>query len=148
MIELIENILRDDGYKFLKFLSVPGDVIRLERFVPRYLLLRVPHYFEVDECVDDVLGVVSTEVLFPVCGPVDVTGADGRVRKFFFVHRLYGRSVSDCVRLGVEACGVAGREVRHGFVRSLPAGVEDGRVAFGVSVHSAEWMAESCVAVR
>lgn len=147
MIEVAEKVVREDGYEFLKLLSVSGDEIRLERFLPAYILKYRPWEISVVQKNDDVLGVVVTEVLWPVLGPVFLVGADGAARKFFCVHRRYGRSVSDCVRLAVEGWRFAGRVARHGFVRSLPAGVEEGREALGVSIHSAEWMMNDAVAV-
>lgn len=147
MIQVAEKVLRDDGFEYLKLLSVSGDEIRLERFLPAYILRFCGRWVEVVQKTDDVLGVVVTEVLWPVLGPVFLVGADGAARKFFCVHRRYGRSVSDCVRLAVEGWRFAGRVPRVGFVRSLPAGVEDGREALGVSIHSAEWMMNDVVAV-
>lgn len=147
MIQLVENLLKHDGYKYLKLWSVAGDEIKLERLIPAYVLKYTPHYIEVQEKKDDVLGLITTEIIWPVLGRVNVL-CDGKMNEYFMVHRSYGKSVSDCVRLAVEGSAIAKRTPAHGFVKRLPAGVEDGREVFGVAVHEAEWMTSDCVAVR
>jgi len=149
MIKVVENILRDDGMKFVKVVSSLDVKIPLGKFVPGYLVKYVPHYIHAAQAVNDELGIMTTVFEFPMLGPVDVVQGDGELKKFFVVHRRYGRSVSDCVRIGMDGwLHGTGYHAQFGYVRSLPSGVECGREAFGVMVFEAEWMLSDCVAVR
>lgn len=137
-MNVIKRVLRNDGYLYL--LLEAGGAIRLERLVPHYLIRRFPELIHVNE------GGREVEVVYPFMGSAQFKL--GRTwREFFVTHRLYGETVRDCVRLGVEAWRFVRKEPAGAFIARLPGGVEDGTEVSGIHLFAAEWMVLDCVAV-
>jgi hypothetical protein len=148
MIEVVENVLGHDGIKFVKVLSSVGEKIHFRRFVPVYLLKQCPQVVEAAQSVDQGLGIVTTEIRYPICGHEKIEVGDGDIRDFVVVNFRYGTRVSDCIRLGVEGFWIGTKRApEQAFVGKMPKSAEDGVEVHGVQLFEAEWMMESCVAV-
>ncbi len=153
MIDIVENVFKDDGVKFMKILSSGNENINLKNYVPFYLIKHAPKMIHVEQILDFKLMKIITEISWPVLGPVDIERLG--TRRYFFVHRYYGSRISECVRIGADGWnfgrGVNADGVRQkaelAFVRKLPAGIENGVDVYGCRLFEAEWMMPGCVAV-
>lgn len=152
MCELMSKQLLRDGMMALVFRHDEVNAPKLERHLPRAVLRQFAGLVVVRQFLDGQ--GLRTDVLYPVLNMVQVRLVGGW-REFVFIHRVYGTGVRDCVRLGVEAWGIAegrGRKAEGGldlnaFVQKLPNGVESGTEVFGVHLFAAEWMCANAVAV-
>lgn len=153
MLKMVQNEVLRDGLHVMKFHHSADDLPRLERYGVAYLLKRFPNVFSVRSAALDS-GGRETLVTFPACNMVWVR-LGGGWRRFFFVHRVYGTGVRDCVRLGLEAwrfvdaerLAVEGCDSLAAFVEVLPRSVENGVEVCGLHLFEEEWMPSNCVAV-
>ena len=146
MCELISKRLLHDGMMSLMFRHDEMSAPKLERHLPHFVLRKFSGYVQVKQIHDGE--ILRTDVLYPYLGMCQVR-LEGGWREFIVIHRIYGKGLSDCVRLGVEAWGKAknaGVEIRA-FVKVLPKGVESGVEVNGIHLFQAEWMMRDAVAV-
>lgn len=158
MIEIIENTLRSNGMRCIKIIHSRDVKVRPSLVVPKYIQEHCPWMVNGSQVED--LGIMQATFEYPVMEPVRL----GKPwKQFFFVHKVYGVGIRDCVRLGVEAWAFgAKQEADLAFVRKLPKGVEDGAmINLGaiyraptsgeackeIHLFEAEWMMTDCVAV-
>lgn len=164
--EVILNQVREDGMRMIRVRH--EGALRLGRYVPAYLTTpstpsgATRHLPQMREIAEFGGGRV-TEITYPILGVVMVKVGNGW-RELFFVHRVYGTGLRDCIRLGVDAWMTAAKRTPGtAFVRRLPEGVEsgtpipvpspilEGRQNGGreleLLVFEAEWMPEKVVAV-
>lgn len=142
-MKLIKNVVSEKGIRQVVVNALGGEDVRVEMFVPRYLL----DWAQVQSTLLE--GGRSVAISWPVMGPQDVYVADGLRRTYFMVNKVYGSGVRECTRLAVEGWRVGTKsEAQYAFVRRLPPGVTDGFETQGVLLFEADWMLLNCVAVR
>lgn len=146
MQEIIINELTHDGMRRIKIIGdVEISAARYQVLVPVEALSRlvcVPGY-------DDLLGLFSLEMTFPVYGPYEVfyQGPKG-FRRFMFVNFAYAERVSNCIELArTEFCARTHFAPRDAYVRDLPKGAELWMDVHGCILQAAEWMPAQCIAV-
>jgi hypothetical protein len=98
---------------------------------------------------DELLGIFSLEITWPVYGPWEVAYlSPKKFRRFMFVHFAYGERVSNCMEMARDEffarTHFAPRDV---YVQELPKGAEIGMDVHGCILQVAEWMPAQCVAV-
>ena len=143
-MKLIKNVVSEKGIRQVVVNVLGGEDVRVEMFVPRYLL----DWAQV-QAMPAAEGGRSVAISWPVMGPQDVLIADDVRRTYFMVNKVYGIGVRECVRVAVEGWRVGTKsEAQYAFVRRLPPGVTDGFETQGVLLFEADWMLLNCVAVR
>lgn len=145
MQKMTVNELQHDGWRRLRFVSDAVidyyPYLRLVPSVAREHLVTNPGQ-------DELLGLFSLEMLYPVYGPFDfMIHSPKKFRRLMFVHTIYAKRVSECIDLAkVEFfCGTRFKP-EYAFVQLLPRGAEDGMDVHGCILLAAEWMPASCVA--
>lgn len=145
MRKMTVNELQRDGWRRLK---IVGDaVIDAEPFLGLVPLAARQHLVTTPGH-DDLLGLFSLEMLYPVYGPYPVM-IHGRkkFRRLMFVHHVYARRVSECIEMArVEFFAGVRFAPMFAFVQSMPRGAEDGMDVHGCILLTAEWMPADCVA--
>ncbi len=145
MRKMTINELTHDGWRRLK---IVGDaVIDVEPYM-RLVPLAAREHMVTNHGQDDLLGLCSLEMLYPVYGPFDfMIHSHKKFRRLMFVHTIYAKRVSECIDLAkVEFyCGTRFKP-GYAFVQKLPRGAEDWMDVHGCVLLEAEWMPSSCVA--
>jgi len=145
MQKMTINELTHNGWRRLK---IVGDaMIDVERFM-RHVPLAARGHLVTNAGRDDLLGLFTLEMLYPVYGPYQVMiPGPKKFRTLMFVHRTYAARVSECVDLArVEYFAGARFAPMYAYVQNLPSGAEDGMVVHGCIFLAAEWMPADCVA--
>lgn len=139
------NNLSPDGMRRMKIIGdAEIQTAKYEVLIPaeaRPLAVFVPG-------CDDVLGLFSLEITFPVYGPCDVFyHGPKKFRRLMFVNFAYAARVSDCIELArAEYFARTHYAPGYAFVQSLPEG-KDGELIHDCVLLSAEWMPARCVAI-
>lgn len=146
MKEITINELTHDGMRRVKIIGdVAINAAQYQHLIPLAARDRVAY---APSC-DDLLGIFSLEMTWPVYGPWDVTYlSPKKFRRFMFVHFAYAERVSQCIELARDAFFIGTRyKPGYVYVASMPKGVEDGKEVHGCLLFEAEWMPANCVAV-
>ncbi len=140
------NELTHDGMRRMKIIGDKEiNVAQYQPLIPaeaRPQAVYVPGY-------DDLLGLFSLELKFPVYGPCEVRnyGPKG-FRRLMFVHFAYAERVSSCIELAwTEFFARTHFVPRDAYVRELPKGAELWMEVHGCILQVAEWMPAQCIAV-
>lgn len=139
------NELTHDGWRRLK---IVGDAaIDVEQYL-RYVPLVAREHLVANNGHDDLLGLFSLEMLYPVYGPYRVMiRGPKKFRNLMFVHHVYARRVSECIDLAkVEFFAGTHFVPSYAYVQKLPNGTENGMDVHGCIFLMAEWMPANCVA--
>lgn len=145
MRKMTINELTHDGWRRMK---IVGDaVIDVEPYLHLIPLVAREHLV-FNHGQDDLLGLFSLEMLFPVYGPYRVMiHSPKKFRNLMFVHNVYAKRVSECIDLArIEFFAGTCFVPAYAFVQSLPKGAEDGMDVHGCVLLAAEWMPANCVA--
>lgn len=146
MEEVVINELNHEGMRRIKIIAdaeIP--MARYQVLVPLEAQSRLV-------CVpgcDDLLGLSSLEMTFPVYGPWEVFyHGPKKFRRFMFVNFAYSERVSNCMEMARDEffarTHFAPRDV---YVQELPKGAEMWMDVHGCILQVAEWMPAQCVAV-
>lgn len=97
---------------------------------------------------DDLLGLFSLEMSFPIYGPYDLMIYSAKkFRRLMFVHHVYSARVSECIDLArIEFFAGTRFAPMFAYVQKLPNGAENGMDVHGCILLAAEWMPADCVA--
>jgi hypothetical protein len=145
MQKMTINDLTHDGWRRLK---IVGDaVIDVDAYM-RHVPLVACEHLVTNYGQDELLGLFSLEMLFPVYGPYQVMiHSLKKFRSLMFIHNVYAKRVSDCIDLARTEFFAGTRAVpAYAFVQKLPKGAEDGMEVHGCILLAAEWMPAHCVA--
>lgn len=146
MEDIVINELGHDGMRHIKII---GDV---QISAGRYLYL-VPEiareHLECQPSHDDLLGLFSLYMTFPVYGPWDVFYHSPKgFRRFMFVHFAYAERVSGCIEMARDAFFIGTHCLpRDAYLAELLPGAEIGMDVHGCILQVAEWMPAQCVSV-
>lgn len=145
MRKMTVNELTHDGWRRLK---IVGDtVIDFNTYMHLVPLVAREHLVN-NHGQDELLGLFSLEMLFPVYGPYHIMNhGHKKFRTLMFVHHVYTKRVSECIDLARTEFFAGTRFVPgYAFVRDLPNGAENGMEVHGCVLLAAEWMPANCVA--
>jgi hypothetical protein len=98
---------------------------------------------------DDLLGLFSLEITWPVYGPVEFSiCGPKKFRRLMVVNFVYAERVSEVIAMaGNEYFARTHFVGRDAYVKELPTGAEVGMLVHGLVLQVAEWMPAECVAV-
>jgi len=146
MKEVTVNELTHNGMRRVKIIGdVVIDAAQYQDLIPLVARDRVV-------CMpgcDDLLGIFSLEITWPVYGPWEVAYlSPKKFRRFMFVHFAYAARVSSCIELArTEFFARTRFAPRDAYVQVGPQNAEIGMDVHGCILQVAEWMPAQCVAV-
>lgn len=145
MQKMTVNLLTHEGLRQMK---IVGDTqIDPGRYL-QYLPLQARDRVVVTPAHDELLGLFSLELMYPVYEPYDffIYGPK-KFRRLMVIHNCYARRVSECIALAAhEFSARTSFSPIYAFVQSLPNGAENGMDVHGCILFAAEWMPANCVA--
>jgi hypothetical protein len=146
MKEITINELTHNGTRRVKIIGdVVIDAAQYLHLIPMAARDRVMY---APGC-DELLGIFSLEMTWPVYGPWEVAYlSPKKFRRFMFVNFAYAERVSNCMEMARDEffarTHFAPRDV---YVQELPNGAEMWMDVHGCILQVAEWMPAQCVAV-
>lgn len=148
MQQVVTNILRHDGMRYLKVISdAPFD--ELYPLWKKYVHVIAREIMQRLITEDKDLGIFTMEVTWPMFGSIEVFNKSPKIyRRFIAVNYAYGSKVSECIKLAVDTF-IVGTNCfpKLAYVRELPKGAEENMEVHGVTLIESEIAPENCVLV-
>lgn len=146
MRKMTINELTHDGWRRLKIVS-DAEIHDVDAYL-RYVPMQAQSHLVASPGRDDLLDLHTLELRYPIYEAFDVMyHGPKKFRRFFFVHGVYAKRVSECIDLArIEFLAGMGFAPIYAYVQMLPGGAENGMDVHGCILFEAEWMPANCVA--